>query len=162
MTARNPLDCFLQRGLQTHYTAPYQIYSIIFNTDNQYSPLNLLQICYLTLRYVLNVRTDSTSLLHIHRRHMAKMKKEHEYCIGARKQRRLIISRTALLNMELKIQGSVDCPLTSLCQLLMLLRHTDHSKQIMETFMLRMSTLSRENESIAQLCKASVTTASHS
>jgi hypothetical protein len=64
--------------------------------------------------------------------------------------------------MELKIQGSVDCPLTSLCQLLMLLRHTDHSKQIMETFMLRMSTLSRENESIAQLCKASVTIASYS
>ena len=82
--------------------------------------------------------------------------------LGARKQRRLIISRTALLNMELKIQGSVDCPLKSLCQLLMLLRHTDHSKQIMETFTLRMPTLSRENESIAQLCRASVTTASHS
>jgi len=80
--------------------------------------------------------------------------------LGARKQRRLIISRTALLNMEFKIQGSVDCPLTSLCQLLMLLRHSDHNKQIMDTFMLRMSTLSWENERIAQLCKASVTPAS--
>jgi len=40
MTERNSLDCFLQRGLQTHYTTPYQIYSIIFNTDNQYSILN--------------------------------------------------------------------------------------------------------------------------
>lgn len=163
MTERNPLDGFLQRRLHTHYMAPYQIYSIILNTDNQYSLLNLLQICYLTLRYALNVHTDSTSLLHIHCRHMAKMNTQSmNTVLGARKQRRLIISRTALLNMELKIQGSVDCPLTSLCQLLMLLRHTDHSKQIMETFMLRMSTLSRENESIAQLCKASVTTASHS
>jgi hypothetical protein len=108
------------------------------------------------LRYVLNALTDNASLLRVHCKQTIKINRKHEYCTWGSETKAANEFPRALLDVELKIQEAVDCPLTSVYQLVMSLRHTAHSKQVMETFLLRMSRQSQENEPTAQLCKASV------